>query len=126
MLIPDRDPYGKSITSGYYDVYLYRNGKSVKRFEALNTTTYNLYPYMTKEGTYSYKVRTVPYTEEQKRYGEKSEWTDLMSCILIRIMYQWYRSAGGNIGTTTQVGWIQSGNTWYYKYPDGHFRRIPG
>ena len=123
-LDPDRDPYGKSITSGYYDVYLYRNGKSVKRFEALNTTTYNLYPYMTKEGTYSYKVRTVPYTEEQKRYGEKSEWTESDELYIDKNhVSDGTGQQDGNTGTTTQVGWIQSGNTWYYKYPDGSLQK---
>lgn len=48
----------------------------MKKLEDYNGTSYNFYPYMTKEGDYTFKVRTVPHTDEQKRYGKKSEWTE--------------------------------------------------
>ena len=58
-------------TSGYYDVYLYRGSSVVKKLEDYKGTSYNFYPYMTKEGDYSFKVRTVPHTDEEKKYGKK-------------------------------------------------------
>ena len=42
-------------TSGYYDVYLYRGSSVVKKLEDYKGTSYNFYPYMTKEGDYSFK-----------------------------------------------------------------------
>ena len=36
--------------SGYYDVYLYRGSSVVKKLEEYKGTSYNFYPYMTKEG----------------------------------------------------------------------------
>lgn len=122
----DRDGYGDSVTSGYYDVYLYRNGKSVKRLESVKGTTYNLYPYMTKAGTYSYKVRTVPYTDEQKKYGDKSDWTESDELYIdeSHVSDGTGQTDGTNtVGDNTQVGWIQSGDTWYYKYPDGSLQK---
>lgn len=37
-------------------------------------TSYNFYPYMTKEGDYTFKVRTVPHSDGS--YGKKSDWTE--------------------------------------------------
>ena len=122
----DRDAYGESITSGYYDVYLYRNGKSVKRLEAVKGNTYNLYPYMTKAGTYSYKVRTVPYTTEQKKYGEKSDWTESDELYIDTKHVSdgtGQMDNSNTVGSNTQVGWVQVGDTWYYKYPDGSLQK---
>ena len=48
-------------SSGYYDVYLYRGSSTVKKVEDYKGTSYNFYPYMTKEGDYTFKVHTVPH-----------------------------------------------------------------
>lgn len=66
----------KRVSSGYYDVYLYRGSSIVKKLEDYKGTTYNFYPYMTKKGTYKFKVRTVPHTEAEKKYGTRSDWTE--------------------------------------------------
>lgn len=114
-------------TSGYYDVYLYRGGTTVKKVEAYRGTSYNFYPYMTKKGTYHYKVRTVPYTDQQKKYGTKSEWIESDE---VYIDEQHVSDGSGQVdgngqstSSTAQVGWIQSGGTWYYRYPDGSYQR---
>lgn len=114
-------------TSGYYDVYLYRGGSVVQKVEEYRGTSYDFYPYMTKKGTYHYKVRTVPYTEQQKKYGTKSEW---MESDEIYIDEQHVSNGSGQVdgngqpsGSTAQVGWIQSGGIWYYRYPDGSYQR---
>lgn len=114
-------------TSGYFDVYLYRGGTVVKKVEEYRGTSYDFYPYMTKKGTYHYKVRTVPFTEQQKKYGSKSEW---MESDEIYIDEQHVSDGSGQVdgngqpnGSTAQVGWIQSGGIWYYRYPDGSYQR---
>ena len=42
---------------------------------------------MTKEGDYSFKVRTVPHTEEEKKRGKKSEWTKQETYISLRMRF---------------------------------------
>ncbi len=61
-------------TSGYYEVKLFRNGKSVHKVSKTSAVRYNFYPYMTKKGDYTFKVRTIPSTDVQVKYGKKSEW----------------------------------------------------
>lgn len=53
-----------------YEVKLYRNGSSVT---TITTTgeSFNFYPYMTKSGDYTFKVRAISNSD-----GEKSEWSD--------------------------------------------------
>lgn len=109
-------------SSGAYDVYLYRGSNVIYKVEALKATSYNFYPYMTKAGTYSFKVRTVPYTDSEKKYGEKSDWTESGEIYLPEEKVS--DGSGQNNGTSGgEVGWIKSGNTWYYRYPDGSYQK---
>lgn len=127
--------YGKAywkkgeITSNAYDVYLYKGNSIVKKLEGIKVTNYDFYPYMTKVGSYSFKVRTVPYTEEEKKYGKKSEWTESDEFYISEETVsdgsgQLPDGMGnGNWQGITQVGWIQDGSTWYYRYPDGSYQK---
>ena len=123
----DEDDYTRSITSGYYDIYLYRGGTVVTKVEAYKGTSYNFYPYMTRAGSYSYKVRTVPYTEAEKKYGKKSAWLESDE---IYIDSENVSDGSGQVGggsgggaNTGRVGWVLEGGTWYYRYPDGSYQR---
>lgn len=117
--------------TGYYDVILYKGSTVMKKLEDYNGTSYNFYPYMTKEGDYTFKVRTVPHTDEQKRYGKKSEWTESDSKYIdedeVSDGSGQDNSSGGSSGGitpgggTTDVGWRQENNVWYFKYPDGNY-----
>lgn len=110
--------------SDAYDVYLYRGSTVVKKVEGLKATFYNFYPYMTKAGTYSFKVRTVPYTESEKKYGKKSDWTESDEVYLPEEkVSDGSGQESGTPGTTGQVGWIKDGNNWYFKYPDGTYQK---
>ncbi|MFR3730146.1 N-acetylmuramoyl-L-alanine amidase family protein [Lacrimispora sp.] len=113
-------------SSGAYDVYLYRGSSVVKKVEKLKATSYNFYPYMTKAGTYSFKVRTVPYTDTEEKYGKKSEWTESDEVYLPEEKVSDGRgqdSGNDSIVSSQDVGWIKSGNTWYYRYPDGSYQK---
>lgn len=116
-----------TVNSGYYDVTLYRGGTTVKKLEGFKGTEYNFYPYMTKKGTYYYKVRTVPYTEEQKKCGTKSEWIQSEEIYIDESQVSdgsGQTDGNGQTGASTaQVGWIQSGGIWYYRYPDGSYQQ---
>lgn len=111
-------------SSGAYDVYLYRGNTVIKKVEDLKATSYNFFPYMTKEGTYSFKVRTVPHTDSEKKYGKKSDWTESDEIYLPAEKVS--DGSGQENGTPTangEVGWIQNGNSWFYRYPDGTYQK---
>ena len=115
-------------TSGYYDVYLYRGSSVVKKLEDYKGTSYNFYPYMTKEGDYSFKVRTVPHTDEEKKYGKKSEWTEAGDLYIDKDEVSDGSGQDNNGGSTpsggnTDVGWRKEGDSWYFRYPDGTMQK---
>ena len=115
-------------TSGYYDVYLYRGSSVVKKLEDYKGTSYNFYPYMTKEGDYSFKVRTVPHTDEEKKYGKKSEWTEAGDLYIDKDEVSDGSGQDNNGGSTpsggnTDVGWRKEGDSWYFRYPDGNMQK---
>lgn len=113
--------------SGYYDVYLYRGSSVVKKLEDYKGTSYNFYPYMTKEGDYSFKVRTVPHTDEEKKYGKKSDWTEAGDFYIAKDEVS--DGSGQDNGSTTpgggttDVGWRKEGDYWYFRYPDGTMQK---
>ncbi len=111
-------------SSDAYDVYLYRGSSVIKKVESLKATSYNFFPYMTKAGTYSFKVRTVPYTENEKKYGKNSDWTESDEVYLPEEKVS--DGSGQDNGTPASsgtVGWIKDGNTWFYRYPDGTYQK---
>lgn len=114
-------------TSGYYDVYLYRGSSVIKKLEDYKGTSYNFYPYMTKEGDYSFKVRTVPHTEEEKKYGKKSEWTEAGDLYIAEdeVSDGSGQDNGGSTasGGNTDVGWRKEGDYWYFRFPDGNLQK---
>ena len=117
-------------SSGAYEVVLYKGSSQVVRIDAIKATSYDFYPYMTKEGTYSFKVRTVPYTDTEKKYGEKSEWTESDEFYISKEHVSDGRGqgvipGGGSPGgiAADQVGWIQDGSSWNFRYPDGTYHK---
>ena len=118
----------EKVEGAAYDVYLYRGSKNVKKVTDLHTSSYNFYPYMTKEGDYSFKVRTVPHTEEEKKRGKKSEWTEAGDLYIAENEVSDGSGQENGDGSTpsggnTDVGWRKEGDTWYFKYPDGNYQK---
>ena len=58
-------------TSGSYELVLRRGGDIVKRVFGVTGNSYNFYPYMTKSGNYSFRIRT-----EAKGSGKSSGFTE--------------------------------------------------
>ena len=108
--------------SGYYDIVLYRDNSVAARVEKYRGNTYNFSGYFTKEGDYSFKVRTVAGSESQSTYGRNSEFVESGSInadsSIISIISRGGGASSQNSGVTN-VGWIQMNNTWYYYRPDG-------
>ncbi len=111
----------KASTSGYYEVILYRGSTQVHKTET-SGTSYDFYPYMTKKGNYYFKVRTIP--DDSDSYGKRSDWAVSDEVYLAEEDVSdgtgQESSSGITVsGGTTNVGWIQSGDRWYFRYPDG-------
>lgn len=122
--------------SGYYDLRLYRDSSVVKRLYNYRGNSYNFYPYMTKEGTYYYMIRTVP--DPNISGGSSSEWIDSNSFYLSsdRVSDGTGQTDadtyGGSINASQDgevysidgvnleenYGWITVGLNTYFRYPD--------
>lgn len=109
--------------SGYYDIVLYRGSTIAGRVDKYHGNSYNFAPYFTKEGDYSFKVRTVAGTDKQAQYGKNSEYTESGSTFVDQTVIQAILAGGGtgniNNSGTTNVGWLQLNNIWYFFRPDG-------
>lgn len=125
-----------------YDVWLYRGSSTVYKVNDYKGTSIDFYPYMTKAGTYSFKVRTVPSGSTAKKYASKSDWTESDEVYISsedasdgsgQVDYNHNSSSSsgsssgpGDAATSApnfQVGWIRDGNRWWYRYPDGNFQK---
>lgn len=115
-------------TSGYYEVQLFRDKKSVYKVPKTGGVRYNFYPYMTEKGEYTFKVRTIPSSDAEKKYGGKSEWIESGE-LEITDRYvsdgkgQQKKDSSLKRGTQETVGWIKDGESWSYRYPDGDLCR---
>lgn len=115
-------------TSGFYELQLYRDDKSVYKVPRTSGVRYNFYPYMTKEGDYTFKVRTIPSSDVEKKYGGKSEWIESGE---LQITDRYVSDGKGQQtkdssvvrGTQETVGWTKDGDSWSYRYPDGSLCR---
>lgn len=126
--------------SGYYDVVCYRGSTAVKRLNSYHGTSYNFYPYMTKAGEYTVRVRTVAPENVSSSVGKSSDW--LESDYLYIEEDQVSDGSGqtdsdnnsgspaitGNAypngtGNANVAGWVQSNGTWYFRYPNGELVR---
>lgn len=111
--------------SGYYEVQLLRDGKNVHKVDKTSSKNYNFYPYMTKAGDYSFKVRAIPGTDFQKKYGKKSEQLESGE---LQITDRYVSDGKGQQNTKSTVkkssddktvGWFKEGDVWRYRYPNG-------
>ena len=111
-------------TSGYYDITLMRNGNNVHTVEAYKGVSYNLFPWMTKEGEYTFKVRTVPKPDSSQTIGKKSEWVECNDSVYLDKNHVSDGSGqGGDPGSSVTAGWVQKNGNWYYYFPDGTCRK---
>ena len=113
--------------TGKYEVVLKRGSNKIHTAET-TSHSYNFYPYMTREGTYTFRVRCIAKSGNQEDYGESSEWVESDEIYLAEEDVsdgsgQNNGGSGTGPGSSAKVGWQRSGNTWYYYYPDGSYQK---
>lgn len=107
------------LNSGYFEVSLYRDNSLVHRIDKYNGTQCNLWQYMTKAGSYSFKVRTVPGTDKQIVAGKSSDYVESDSIQLQENEVNKNGQASYNSNGGVKAGWIQENGRWYFYKPDG-------
>ena len=120
--------------TGRYEVVLRKGSSKVHSVET-TSRSYNFYPYMTKEGTYTFRVRAIAKTSKEDDYGENSEWVESDEIYLAKEDVSdgsgrtddTVNSDGPGTGSgptgNTRVGWQYINNCWYYYYPDGTWQK---
>ena len=111
--------------SGYYQVKLYRDGKTVFTVDKTSARNYNFYPYMTEAGSYSFEVRCIPGTDRQKKYGGNSDYVESGDLEITDWSVSDGKGRGGSgvQGSRETVGWNEDNGVWRYRYPDGSLCR---
>ena len=132
----DKFGYAKwdSVTDAGYQLQLLRNDKIIHRVSDWKSTSYDFYPYMTKEGDYLFRVRAVPKNEDVKKYASNSEWVESDEMYVDDDEVSNGAGQGQQVDTPDapansptsgiiQVGWIKNDGKWYFRYPDGSYLR---
>jgi glucan-binding YG repeat protein len=82
---------------------------------------------MTKAGTYTFRVRTVPHSTDAKTYGKASDWVDSDEYYLdedhVSDGSGKDEDGSGDGAGTGEAGWIKESGYWYYKYPNGSMKK---
>lgn len=122
--------------SGYYDLICYRNSTIVKKLNSYHGNSYNFYPYMTKAGDYSFKVRSVAPENVSNAVGQNSDWAESDSTYIgdhevsdgsgqtNDDVNGAGNSGSGNLypngtGNANVAGWVKEDGYTYFRYPNG-------
>lgn len=73
---PGKARWSETSQAGAYEVKLYRGGSMVDHKEAVRGTGCDFYPYMDRQGTYTFKVRAVPGGSDEKKYLTEGGWIE--------------------------------------------------
>ncbi len=101
-----------------YEVRLYRGNTLVKTVNT-NRNEFDFYPYMTRAGEYSFRVRGLSSLD-----GQKSPWTDRSEDNSISASSVYTGSGpGGSPSPSEPGGWQQDNRGWTYRQADGSLVR---
>ena len=115
--------------SGYYNAILYRDDHKVYEVTDYYGTSFNFYPWMTKAGSYTFKVRTIAH-DSNVSSSARSDWTesgdiDIEENQVSDGSGQNSQQGGGQGGTNDSgsAGWFLNNGVWYYRFPDGSLKK---
>lgn len=120
-----------------YQLKLYRENTMVKTIDKTTTTTFDFYPYMTKEGVYTFRVRAIPRNTDESSYLSAGEWQYSDEIYIDKALVadgsgqsnsaNSGLSEPGQAGSSSpdsahpQFGWAKDGSGWWYHENDGSF-----
>lgn len=117
-----------------YQLRLYRNNNLEKTIDKTTTTTYDFYPYMTKVGTYTFRVRAVPRNADESSYLSAGEWQYSDELFIDRTLVSngggsdsglsepgVAAGAGSSSPDHPSFGWVKDTSGWWYHEQDGSF-----
>ena len=130
-----------TVDSGVHDIICYRGSSVVKKLTNYRGTSYNFYPYMTREGSYTYKIRTV--ADPDSKVGKSSEWLESGECYIsadevsdgtgqttadengagqgsVTVSNAQYPNGTGN---AVAAGWLEQNGYTYFIYPDVNYAK---
>ena len=129
------------VDSGYHEIICKRGGTTVKKLSCYGGLSYNFYPYMTKAGNYSFRIRTV--ADPVSKTGKSSDWTESGELYIAddKISDGSGQTtadegvSGGNVpqwsssrypagtGTENFAGWMEQNGATYFIYPNGEYAK---
>lgn len=112
--------------TGRYEIELERDGRTLFEETGLTSVQYNFYPYMTKAGTYTFRVRSIAKTATEKKYGEESEWVESGELVITERYVSDGKGQQANAvlhGSVEKIGWDETESGWIYRYPNGDICR---
>lgn len=121
----------ETYNTGYYEVRLYRDGKSVGNIQKSGTNSFDFASSMTRSGTYSFRMRAVNAQDNTKR----SDWQEADGTVYIdeetAAQYKSQYGTATSSGATEpgqaanqqnqQYGWILDHVGWWYRNGDGSY-----
>lgn len=118
----------KADNASAYEVKLYRGDTMVHRVEKVSGTSYNFFPYMTKKGSYYFKVRAIPKNNKEDDYLSESDWIEsgeqeIATRDAERAVSKGKSdtSSAGHPNSQDQRGWIHNKDGWWYRNADGSY-----
>lgn len=141
----DEDSLGKAKwdkveNANAYEVKLYRGNTLVEHKDKVTGTSCNLYPFMDKQGTYTFKVRAIP-KEGDSKYLDSGEWIESDELDIDKKEASSSGHSGststGNYGSSQggpsssvntpsgsqNNGWIRDQNGWWFRNQDGSYTK---
>lgn len=131
------------IDSGFHDIICYRGSSTVKKLTNYRGTSYNFYPYMTKSGSYKFKIRTVQ--DPNTKNGKPSEWQESGELYIEEdqvsdgsgqttadengggsstpVMSSGSNQYPNGTGNSVVVGWVEQNGYTYFVYPNGEYAK---
>lgn len=107
-----------------YEVRLYR-GNSLVKTVSTNRNQFDFYPFMTRAGEYSFRVRGLSTSDDQKgNWTDRSEESTISSSDVYRSSGPGDISPGSSAHSVyTPAGWQQDNRGWTYRQADGNLVR---
>lgn len=106
--------------ASYYQVRLYRSSSTVTSILTSNECTFDFSSYITKTGSYSFRVRASGSGSSKGEWVESGSWY-IDSDTLTQISSSSSVSSSGRVGSNNSSGgsWHQDGIGWWFRNTDG-------